>query len=862
MNYRRRSISALFLGVATLALASPAAAQTASEDAAQAANQPDDSQADVIIVTATKRDSTIQDVPFSINAQTEEDIQRANASTLEDISRNVAGLAVQNVGPGQSTVAIRGVSAGQIARDQAGVKEQVGVYLDESVISLSLFTPDLDLFDLNRIETLRGPQGTLFGSGSVGGTLRYITNQPRLGRTEGLVEANINTVDESDVGGHIKGAINLPLGDTAAIRVVGYYQKFAGFIDAKGPAGEKNINDGKRVGGRIALLWEPTPELKITPRVVYQEVEADGFAREEVFNLFANELSTTRPQIDLGDREQYLLLKEKFKDETLIADFTASYDFGSVGLTSVSTYIKRDILVSRDASALTGSISDDIGLPDAAVLLPSNLLDTTNLKTWTQELRLGSTGSGPFQWVFGGFYSDVSRDYLQTLPTPGYSSYIGIPASMAAANGFPNLDSPYNSQVPFDIKQKAVFGEASYDFGQFKLTAGGRYYSFEEERDFTSGGVFGNQDNIKDEGTKSSGFSPRAIVTWEPNRNLSVNAQVAKGFRLGGVNDPLNLPLCDNGVPGGPDAALYGPFAGEFDDETLWNYEAGVKYQKRGITFNAAAFYTDIKNLQINVAAGSCSSRVSINAEKAHTMGVEAEFSVRPVTGLELSVAGSVLEAEFDTTLQEPLATRTGIRDGNRLPGVPKFQVAGTATYGQRFRENADWNITASVQRVGSRFTRAADQENNPRTYIYNGSGGADFGGIPVGAATVVDQKLPAYTLVNLSTGVEFDSGLSLALYANNVFDKSPKLSFDEERGGRARLGFHVGQPRTIGLTIRQAFGSSPPAAPYIAPPPPPPAPPATQTCADGSVILATEVCPATPPLPAPPSPEAAPERG
>ena len=130
-----------------------------------------------VVVTATKRASTIQDVPFSINAQTAEDIAESGAQNLEDLSRNVAGLAVQNLGPGQSQVSVRGVSAGQIIRDQPGVKEQVGIYLDESVISLSLFTPDLDLFDLNRVETLRGPQGTLFGSGSVGGTIRYITNQ-------------------------------------------------------------------------------------------------------------------------------------------------------------------------------------------------------------------------------------------------------------------------------------------------------------------------------------------------------------------------------------------------------------------------------------------------------------------------------------------------------------------------------------------------------------------------------------------------------------------------------------------------------------------------------------------------------------
>src|SRR5687767_3362382 len=250
-----RTSALLLIGTAAIGIASPSFAQSTQEDIAQAANQPPDTEAnDEIVVTATKRASRLQDVPFSVNAQTEEDIQRANATTLEDVSRNVAGLTVQNLGPGQSQVSVRGVSAGAIARDQPGVKEQVGVYLDESVISLSLFTPDVDLFDLNRVETLRGPQGTLFGSGSVGGTIRYITNQPQIGVTEGLIEANVNTVEESDIGYHLKGAVNVPLGSTAALRVVGYGTHYAGFIDAFGPAEGKNINDGSRVGGRVSLL--------------------------------------------------------------------------------------------------------------------------------------------------------------------------------------------------------------------------------------------------------------------------------------------------------------------------------------------------------------------------------------------------------------------------------------------------------------------------------------------------------------------------------------------------------------------------------------------------------------------------------
>ncbi len=867
-------ISALLLiSTSAIAFATPSFAQTTQEDVAEAATPPEATAEHEIIVTATKRASTVQDVPFSINAQTEEDIQRANASTIEEISRNVAGLAVQNLGPGQSQVSIRGVSAGQIVRDQPGVKEQVGVYLDDSVISLSLFTPDFDLFDLNRVETLRGPQGTLFGSGSVGGTLRYITNQPKIGVTEGLVEANVNMVEESDIGYHLKGAINVPLGDMLAIRAVAYGTHYAGFVDALGPASGKNVNDGSRIGGRVALLFEPTPDIKITPRVVYQEIRADGFNREEVFNLYLNEF--TDPPHEYDEREQFLLLREKFKDDTLLADLTASFGFGGVELTSVTSYINRDILVSRDASALTHSVSVDLGFPDEDILfIPSNLRDTTDLKQWTQEVRLASTGDGPLQWLVGGFYSDTDRLYTQRLPTPGYDQAVvnpflfdlcfnpapgddpacaspGVPLTSAdIANGFP-LDSPYNADLPYDIKQRALFGEASYDFGQFKLTGGGRYYHFKEERDFINGGLFAPGVTQLGDKTKSSGFSPRVIGTWEPNRNLSVNLQAAKGFRLGGINDPLNETLCSE-----EDFALFEPFAlGSYDDETLWNYEAGVKYSRGPMTFNAAAFHTRIKNLQVTVDAGECSSRLVFNVPKAHTTGIEAEFSASLTPGFDVSVAGSYVNAEFDSTISNPvLVPRTGIREGNRLPTVPKFQMAATATYTQRFSSNADWYVSGSFQHVGNRYTQPGDQEGNPRTFEH----GLPVFGMPAGAETTLNLRLPSYNLVNLSTGIEFDSGLDIVAYVNNVFDENPRLSFDRERGGRARLGFNIGTPRTIGLTIRQAFlaAAAPPPEPYVVPPPPPPPPPATQTCPDGSVILATDACPVPPPPPPPPEPE------
>ena len=805
-SYARVSIrGALLAGCGTLLLSQPVFAQDA-EPAAEETN--------VIIVTATKRASTIQDVPFSINAQTQEDIQKSGAVTLEDLSRNVAGLSVQNLGPGQSQVSVRGVSAGQVVRDQPGVKEQVGVYLDESVISLSLFTPDLDLFDLNRVETLRGPQGTLFGSGSVGGTIRYITNQPQIGVNEGTVEANANLVDGDDLGWHLKGAVNVPVGNNAAIRAVAYHTQYGGFINAIGPAGGEDVNGGERYGGRLALRVDTGDGFSITPRIVYQKVKADGFNRQEIYNLYANPYTTTRPTVTFNEREQYLMLREGFEDETMILDLVAEADLGAAILTSVSSYSDRNILVSRDASALSGSVSVDLGFPDAAVLLPSNLRDTTDLNAFTQEVRLASDSSGPLQWLVGAFYSSTDRFYRQRLPTPGYDAYVndffadacaadpddcgagGVPLTAAdIANGF-GPDSPYNADLPYDLEQIAVFGEGTYSFtDRLDVTVGARWYDYNEERQFISGGLFANGDRERDS-TKSDGVSPRVLVSYDVSDSLTVNAQASKGFRLGGVNDPLNETLCSPA-----DEALFGSFQ-SYDDETLWNYEIGAKAQGRGFYANVAGFYNDIKNLQVTLDAGSCSSRIVFNVPEAHTMGVEAEFGVSPAQGLDLMFSGSWVEAEFDTTLPEPLTTATGIREGNRLASVPELQFSVSGSYEWPVSSSADAYLSATWSHVGSRYTQPADQENNPRTFVH----GLPFGGAPADASTTVDLELPSYDIANISVGIDFDSGLSLVGYVNNVLDENALLSFDRERGGRARLAYSVNQPRTFGVTVRQSW--------------------------------------------------------
>ena len=294
-------------------LAAPAASAQGDAGTAKSPSVSDIQRLEEVVVTATRRTETIMDVPFSVNVQEEADIQRLNNFNLEDLSRNIAGLNIQNLGPGQNVVNIRGISSGQIVRDQAaGIKEQVGIYLDDTPIAIALFTPDLDLYDVSRVETLRGPQGTLFGSGSIGGTVRYVTNKPKLGVKEVRTQFDLNTIDSGSSGGHVKAAFNAPLGDNAAVRVVGYGTRYGGFIDALRVTGgvDDNVNDGGRFGSRMSVLWKPNENVTISPRLVYQSIDLDGFNREEFFNLFANPDSKSQKPIQLGERQQFLLLDE------------------------------------------------------------------------------------------------------------------------------------------------------------------------------------------------------------------------------------------------------------------------------------------------------------------------------------------------------------------------------------------------------------------------------------------------------------------------------------------------------------------------------------------------------------------------
>jgi outer membrane receptor protein involved in Fe transport len=777
---------------------------------AQNAAQPtDDEISEEIVVTAQKRATALQEVPFSIAAMTNEDIKESGATNIVEIARNVPGLYISDLGPGQSQVAIRGISAGQVVRDQPGVKESVGIYLDESPVSVALFTPDLDLYDLDRIEVLRGPQGTLYGAGNDAGTVRYITAQPQIGKFGGSLDLTFNGISNGELGNAVRGAVNVPLGEIAAMRAVGYYNELAGFIDSHYPDRDtrQDVNSGRRTGGRVAFRIEPNENITITPRVVYQRLRTDGYPRIDVYSILGNPYTTTETPVDPGERGQVTQFREGIDDEFTLADLKLDFGFGAIGLTSVTSYVDRDVEVLRDASQLTGSVTIDLGGTDAQARLNSPLYDTTDLKTFSQEIRLASIEEGPFQWVGGVFYQQYDKEYGQNLPTPGYDalsmSLIGLDSS--DFNAPP--DTPFFSDLSYDFSQFAVFGEATYRFNShLALTGGLRYYDFSEDRTLTFAGLFADQGYEDEPGsTESDGFSPRVILSYNVDKDMQFTAQYSRGFRLGGINDPLNVGLCSNA-----DLITYTGFE-NWDDEEVDNFEIGTKTRLAGgrVTFNASVFYTKIDGLQVIADAGTCSSRVIINAD-AETPGAEFELYVRPDDRWDLGLSATYVKAEITRSFLANGQPVAGIREGNQLPTSPELQAVGTAAYNFPMGQDKQSYIRFTVQYVGSSFTQLGDEEPN-------------FGLIsssptrPAGSARLIDlgnvnvtninfnPELPSYSIGNLRWGVSTDQW-EAALFVNNIWDERAFLSVDRERGRSARVGYLTNTPRTYGVNFRWNF--------------------------------------------------------
>src|SRR2546427_18788 len=561
-----------------------------------------------------------------------------------------------------------------------------------ATVSLDLVVQPITLEAVTVTAMLRGPQGTLFGAGSLGGTVRYISNQPELNVNSTFGEAEINAIDGGAPGNNAKLGFNVPLGDKAAFRVAGYSNRLGGWMDAVQPNLTVNhaVNGGERSGVRVALKVVPSGRFSFTPRGVYQDVKMDGWNRIDAFNILANPYTTTRPAVTLGPRQLFTQLEEPFTDKFLLTDLNVKYDLApGVSLTSITSYVHRDVLVVRDATALTGSVTGgSIGLSERLYTLDAPLNDATTSTGWTQDLRL-ARGSGRLKWLVGGFYGRSKRHYGQSLLVQRFDT---AAAAELTAKGSPTppgwtkgakgarVNELFFSDLHNDLKQAAAFGEATLAATErLNLTPRLRYYHFNEDRALIFDGIFAVPTDTTGT-TNANGVAPRFIVSYKASDALTLNAQASRGFRLGGINDPLNAPLCQP-----QDLTTYGPIPTSWKDETAWNYEVGAKSQFAGgrASLNLSGFYMDIRDLQLTVTAGSCPSTFILNAPTARSVGAELEFTGSPNEHLDFSVSLGLNNSKLLSSFRDQAGKGVaGIPDRNPLPSVPQIQGGAAVTYG------------------------------------------------------------------------------------------------------------------------------------------------------------------------------------
>ena len=577
----------------------------------------------------------------------------------------------------------------------------------------------------------------------------------------------------------------------------------------------------------MAVLVQPTERFSFTPRLVYQDVSMDGWNRMDAYNILANPFTTKRPAVSLGDRQQFTQIDEPYADRFVLGDLTVEYDFGDVVLTQVTSVTHRDVEVVRDASALGGSVSfSPFGAPEAGYTLDFPLVDATTAAGVTQEIRLAGDGER-VDWVFGSFYGSSRRQYGQSAYAEDYAAINGAAVTdfLRAVTGVqdllwsgsrplaghPGAEELFFSDLDYDFEQLALFGEASVAVtDRLSLTGGLRWYDFDEERTQVFDGLFA--DPLDSTGTTSaSGVAPRIIASYDVTAATQINAQVSKGFRLGGINDPLNTPICSEA-----DLATFGG-RGTWEDEELWNYEAGVKSTFLGGrgTFNASGFYMDIRNLQATVTAGTCSSRIIFNVPDARSAGVELELAAQPTTFFDFAVSASVADARLQSTITSTdedgaVGVVSGIEAGRRLPTTPRFQAAAAATW--RRPAGGGWvgYVSGTLQHVGSRFTQVGDQAAGFGSVELTALSpalrpGAFIGGPLTQGSFTFDPELPAYNILNTRIGF-LNGRWDIAFFVDNVTDERALLALDQERGTLARVGYLTNRPRSFGVSTRIDF--------------------------------------------------------
>lgn len=748
-------------------LAMLASASTAFAQAGNAASE-EDSAGD-IIVTATRQSQSINKVPVSVSALSREALDSRGIRDFTDVIRQTPGVTIERTNT-TSNIAIRGVNSSVGAAT-------TGIYIDDVPIQIRQLgygggNTYPVVFDLERVEVLRGPQGTLFGAGSEGGTVRFITQQPSFGGLKVYGRAELSSTEGGGANGEAGASVTGPVvGDTLAFAASGYYRRDGGFVDRissfTGNVVDKNANRSDSYVGRVALTWQPADTVKITPSLFYQNVRVNDSSESwEDYSNYGDHVFRNANQV-----------RELSRDKFYLAAVNVSVDLGGVDLIGVGSYFDRKNFFVQDYTTFDQTLFTGVHalpqFPDQQA--PSNFLVAQ--KNWTGELRLQSNqADSPLSWVVGGFYSHAKQTSIQQVFDPYLPVYLfGAPTTVP---GY----SVYDQNALSVDKQLAAFGQLTYKFTD-KLSAivGLRYsHTVFSIHDVAQGFVVGPL--VDDRGRqKENPITPKFGVNFQANPDTLLYASASRGFRVGGYNPQVGTfcgpELSSIGYPGGRPT--------NYKSDSVWSYELGAKSRFGGGlgSIQASAYQIDWKNIQQAVALNSCGFQFTSNLGRARSRGFDIQFELKPTDRLTLQAEVGYVDAKFlDTVLGGPAASAPLVSKGDHVLGSPWT----LSLHGQY-----DFDLLGPKGAyIRSDFDYRAKQKTTP-PYLNPSNGAID-------TALAVP---PAVSYWSARLGVR-PGKFDVSLFVNNILNKSTWTR--RERAGNPFEFFRreTVRPRTFGVTV------------------------------------------------------------
>ncbi|CAN7196270.1 TonB-dependent receptor [Phenylobacterium sp. LjRoot225] len=675
-----------------------------------------------LVVTADKTPRLLSAAPYALTAATDAELGRAGVADDESLPLLAAGVTVTNLGPGRDKILLRGLSDGPLT---GHTQSTVGLYLGDLRLTYNAPDPDLPLIDIERIEVLRGPQGSLYGAGSIGGVLQITPNAPDTRARSGRVTASLSSTAHGSPSHQLQGLFNQPFaGGDAAVRVVAWSERTGGYID--NPArGRKDVNRSRRSGVRLAAVWRPAADLDLALTVIDQNIDTrDAQYADPVVGPLARRSEVAEPH----------------DNDFRALDLGLHWEPSWGRLTASLGALDHDVGTTYDATAAPFALAP----PGAS---PPTFQDRNEIRTLVAETRLASTGPGRFHWTIGAFaaFGDQRLDGKIIAAGPA-GSYLEIRRD--------------------DLRERAVFGETSYDLtSRLTLSAGGRLFD-SRLKTYSQVSVDGP---VRAFSGRSSykGFAPKLLAAYRPRSKLTLYAQAAEGYRTPGFN-----------TAGAVDQAFAEPGGVQplrrYAGDELWSYELGGRWRSPalGLSLRAVAFQADWTDIQANQILPS-GLPFTANLGDGRSRGVEAEASY--VRG-RLALSGNIVQQ--DSEVRSP-APGLAIPKGSGLPGMPDRSFALSAAYSLPLRNDWSLELRTSFTYVG-RSTLALDA-----------AASAAMGGYgDLGAAATLSS-----------------ANVRARLFVRNLLDEhGDTLAFGNPFAFRTQAATTPQRPRTLGVEVSRAF--------------------------------------------------------